>query len=128
MATFTPPTTAKEPKAAKTAKEPKAPKTPKEPKESKGTGAPRPRNLDYGIKPEAIIKLVVEETPRKGRDYKNINLVEDGMTVEAFFAKGGTRHDLRVLSRGKAITIVGANGVVYPIAYVAPVKAATAEA
>lgn len=122
MSDLTPPSEeAPKGKKAKSQKAPKAPKAPKEPKaEGAGTGSsnPRPRKWNYGISNEATLKLIVEDTPRKGRDFKNLDKVVDGMTCEEFFAAGGDRHDLRVLSRGKAISIIGTDGAVYPTEYI----------
>lgn len=117
-------------KEAKAPKEPKAPKAPKEPKESAGAGAPRPRKHEYGIKPDAFVVIVAEQAEAakragvaKAYDFakpKNQEVVDgkpvggQNITVEEFYARGGNRHDLRVMSRRGLIQIHWATGEVFP--------------
>jgi hypothetical protein len=120
---------------AKAAKEPKPPKAPKEPKESAGAGAPRPRKHEYGIKLDAKVVLVSEQAEAAKRagvakayehaQPKNQEVIDGKavggtpVTVEEFYARGGNRHDLRVMSRRGLIKIVWATGEEFPQAAVA---------
>lgn len=109
-------TTATATKAAKPVKEPKLPKVPKEPKESAGAGAPRPRKHEYGIKPDAVVKVVPEQAEAAKRAGVAVAFehAKGDPTVEAFYAKGGDRHDLRVMSRRGLIKIVWPTGEEFP--------------
>lgn len=85
-----------------------------------GSAAPRPRKWDYGIHNDAQIVRAAEDPTVKKDTEKEWGYTEGNPTCEKFFAKGGTRHGLRVMSRRKLITIVR-EGVTYPIEYVKPV-------
>lgn len=112
------------PKAPKAPKESKPPKTPKEPKavkESAGAGAPRPRKHEYGIKNDALVVVVAEQADAAKRAgvaqaYEHAKANEDGspITVEAFYTRGGDRHDLRVMSRRGLIKIRWVTGEEFP--------------
>lgn len=110
---------AKEPKAPK---EPKPPKAVKEPKESSGAGSPRPRKYEYGIKPDAQVVVVAEqaEAAKRAGVAKAYEIAKTGtaegktLTVEQFYAGGGNRHDLRVMSRRGLIKIRWATGEEFP--------------
>ncbi len=104
-------------KAAATAEKPK---TTSEAKDKKAKGAPRPRKWDYGITPEAKITPLVEEANVKRDIQKDWERVGKGTTCEKFFAAGGTRHGLRVMSRRKLIQITHADGSTFPKEYVKP--------
>lgn len=108
-------------KEAKAPKEPKAPKAPKEPKESAGAGAPRPRKHEYGIKGDASVVTVAEQAEAAKRAgvakaYEFAKAKEDGtpVTVDEFYARGGNRHDLRVMSRRGLIKIKWVTGEEFP--------------
>lgn len=107
--------------ATQAPKEAKPPKAPKEPKESAGAGAPRPRKHEYGIKADAIVKVVAEkaEEAKRAKVATAYEYAKGDPTVEAFYAKGGDRHDLRVMSRRGLIQIVWATGETFPQAAVA---------
>ena len=101
------------------------PKTTSEAKDKKAKGAPRPRKWDYGITGEAKIVIVAEGEPNVKRDILKDweKLGKGNITCDAFFAAGGSRHGLRVMSRRKLIQVVHADGKRYPIEYVKPPKA-----
>jgi hypothetical protein len=112
-------------KPAKPPKAPKEPKAAKEPKESAGAGAPRPRKHEYGIKPDALVVAVAEQAEAAKRAgvakaYEFTKANDDGspITVEAFYARGGNRHDLRVMSRRGLIKIKWTTGEEFPQAAV----------
>lgn len=103
------------PKAAKTPPDPNAPK-----KESAGAGAPRPRKHEYGIKPDAKVQIVPEtaEAAKRAGVAAAYEHAKGDPTVEQFYAKGGNRHDLRVMSRRGLVKIVWATGETFPQAAV----------
>lgn len=117
---LTPPTKAAKaktaaPKVEKATADPAAPK-----KESAGAGAPRPRKHEYGIKPDAKVRVVAEtaEAAKRAGVAAAYEHAKGDPTVEQFYAKGGNRHDLRVMSRRGLIQIVWATGEVFPQAAV----------
>lgn len=121
---LTPPTKGATAKATKAPAAPKAPKEPKAAKpagESAGAGAPRPRKHEYGIKPDAIVKRAEAgaDAAKRAGVAAAYEFTDGNPTVEAFYAKGGDRHDLRVMSRRGLITIVWPTGEVFPQAAVA---------
>jgi len=89
-------------------------------KESAGAGAPRPRKHEYGIKPDAVVQVVPEtaEAAKRANVAAAYEHAKGNPTVEQFYAKGGNRHDLRVMSRRGLIKIVWATGEVFPQAAV----------
>ena len=114
--------------ANKAAAQAEKPKTTSEAKDKTAKGAPRPRKWDYGIILEAKIMPLVEEANVKRDIQKDWERVGKGTTCEKFFAAGGTRHGLRVMSRRKLISIVHADGSKFPVEYVKPEKPAKGEA
>lgn len=92
-----------------------------EKKPSAGAGAPRPRKHEYGIKPDATVRVVEAqaEAAKRAGVATAFEYAKGNPTVEQFYAKGGNRHDLRVMSRRGLIQIVWATGEVFPQAAVA---------
>lgn len=97
--------------------------------EEKVKGAPRARKWNYGITAEGVIKRVagVEGGPKGCADA--FEATAKPITVEAFSeAVEDWRHCLRVMMRGKYVTITGADGEVYPQEYDHEAAAAAREA
>lgn len=98
--------------------------------ETKAKGAPRARKWNYGIVPEATIYVVESAASPKGTvEGFNFLTENDGTTVENFSANvDDWRHQLRVMLRGKAAVIIGANGEQYPKEFDHEAAAAAREA
>lgn len=98
----------------------------------KGSNAPRARKFDYGIKPEAKVVRLVETANVKRDIQAQFTHTEGDPTVAEFYAKGGDRHGLRVMSRRKLIKIqhLDESGNVvaeFPQGYVKPAPAPVKE-
>lgn len=100
-----------------------------------GSTAPRPRKWDYGLSLEtATVVLVTPVAEKAGEEPKEPALrgttkdvyatlkgaKDQKMGLGELYQTGATRHDLRVLSRGKHIKVVHPNGDTFPKPYVAP--------
>lgn len=81
----------------------------------KGSNAPRKRKWNYGITPASVIRRVKDATCPKGVA-DQWDHATTGTTVEKFLEAGGDRHGLRVMMRGKAITLT-TSGQSYPVPY-----------
>ena len=97
------------------------------PKADGEKGAPRPRKWNYGIAGEhtvSVAKRTEEEgEPKlKAGESEGYAMAAKGCTVDEFLA-GSDRGILRRLSRKGLVNVVGVDGTVYPIEYVAPPKA-----
>ena len=96
------------------------------PKAEGDKGAPRPRKWNYGIANENTVQIVARteeegEPKLKAGESEGYAMAAKGCTVEGFLA-GSDRGILRRLSRKGLVNVVGTDGTVYPIEYVAPPK------
>jgi hypothetical protein len=113
-------------KTDKPAKEPKAPKEPKE----GGTGAPRPRKVDYGMAPANVVSVVdLDPMPKlTGEEAAAFTKVENkvGITVDELLTDTD-RGVVRRICRKGLLKITAPNGTVYPRPYEKPEAPAKAE-